>query len=216
MRVVYVSGPLWAPTWLGRLANIVRAAREAWRLARAGHAVICPHTNTGIFTLLPFVDGEKMARWLDADLTLIQRLDPGDGFRQMRGWDRSPGSQAEQRAALRQPGVEVTFCDGRPAMSGPLPGQTMAGELIAQALSRAGVEPLPDAVRRAAREHLVELLRAMKGLDPVVARALWGLIVPTNELMMVSQRVDDEGWLAVTPTTEAGPDVARLHEVDGG
>jgi len=190
MTVVYLSGPLWAPTKLGRLLNILRAAREAWRLARAGYAVICPHLNTGLFTLLPFVDGERMARWLDADLAIIERLLPGDQVRMMRGWERSSGAGTELSKASQLPGVWVYFADGRPSIEMPLRGRSLTSGLLAQTLGVAGAEALPAKHRDAVRSQLLDLLTTMRRIDPVHARALWELMVTANELLLIWDQID--------------------------
>jgi hypothetical protein len=122
MRVVYICGPLWSPWWIGRLINIVRAARAAWQHWRKGRAVICPHLNAGIFGLL-WGPAERMARWLDGDIALINRLSDGPGGDELYvlpGWSASVGSQREVCHAFNigltltfAPGAELPGDDGR-------------------------------------------------------------------------------------------------------
>lgn len=110
MRVVYIAGPLWAPTVLGRLWHIARAAREAWRWWRTGNAVICPHLNSGVYGLI-WGGVERAARWLDGDLVILSRLLPGrDCVVFLRGWELSSGASVELVEAVRA-GLEVRFAD---------------------------------------------------------------------------------------------------------
>lgn len=103
MRIVFISGPLWSPWWPGRLANVVRAAWAAWRYWRAGNAVICPHLNSGLLTLIPFCGPwiEGTGRYLDGHVEMIKRLDPQlDEVHFLRGWRMSNGCSQEHRAAV--------------------------------------------------------------------------------------------------------------------
>ncbi len=118
MRVVYIAGPLWSPWWPGRLWHVLRAARVAWRYWRAGWAVITPHLNSGVLSLLwPGI--ERRARWGEGYLAILARLSPADDLVVMlRGWEMSSGASMEFRVA-RSHGIEVR-CEG--AEAGPAIG----------------------------------------------------------------------------------------------
>jgi len=105
VRIVFISGPLWSPWWFGRMANVLRAARVAWRYWRAGNAVICPHLNSGVLTLLPFCGRwiESTGRYLDGHIEMIKRLDPArDEVHFLAGWHMSSGASQEHLAAVER------------------------------------------------------------------------------------------------------------------
>jgi hypothetical protein len=111
MKVIYLAGPLWSPNALGRALNIARAARAAWALWRQGHAVICPHLNSGPFAL--WGGAEHLCRWLSGDLAIIDRLDPsrGDTVYFLRNWHLSSGAVTEYTHALAA-GLTIEFAPG--------------------------------------------------------------------------------------------------------
>jgi hypothetical protein len=122
MRIVFISGPLWSPFWFGRLLNIWRAWRAAWRFWRAGNAVICPHTNSGLLTLIPLCGPwiEGTGRYLDGHIEMIARLNPAlDQVHLVGEWRMSSGASLEYRAATRR-GLQCSFDPG----CGPWPEAT--------------------------------------------------------------------------------------------
>lgn len=108
MKTIYVSGPLSSRYFLKRAFNIYRAWKAAWRFWRAGYAVICPHTNTGLVNLFcPWL--EQSAQWLDGYCAMVRRLQPGDAIYMVPGWQNSKGATKEREIALKMPGVEVLY-----------------------------------------------------------------------------------------------------------
>jgi len=89
--VVYISGPLSAPTndgWFSHTVKARFACRELWML---GVTPICPHTNSlfmeGVVSYDEFILG---------DLELVQR---SDAVYMIGDWEKSKGAQKEYRHA---------------------------------------------------------------------------------------------------------------------
>ena len=92
MPVLYIAGPYSAPTEDG-IENNIDVARDAGRrLLDLGYSVIIPHTMTG------HMEGPH-GLFLQADLAIIDRLDPGDALYMLEGWQHSRGSRREWRRA---------------------------------------------------------------------------------------------------------------------
>jgi hypothetical protein len=92
--LIYVSGKISAPTREEVLANIDAAAKVAGEWMKAGHSVICPHTNSG-----GIVDAGyefTHAEWMKADLTMIARC---DAMVMVDGWTGSKGAKEEYNYA---------------------------------------------------------------------------------------------------------------------
>lgn len=88
--LLYVAGPYSAPTEDGIQANIDKASDIAAELWIMGHAVICPHKNTGNFhNVVPQLTHEQ---WLKGDKQMIAVC---DGIVFVPGWENSPGSREE-------------------------------------------------------------------------------------------------------------------------
>jgi hypothetical protein len=92
MKVVYVAGPYRADTEIGVLENIRRAEQAAVDVWKMGAAVICPHKNTAFFG---GICGDEV--FLRGYLDIVRRC---DAVYMLEGWQESPGSRAEQAAAL--------------------------------------------------------------------------------------------------------------------
>lgn len=189
MQVVYVSGPLWSFWWPGRLANIARAALASWRHARRGYGVLCPHTNTGLYTLLPF-NAERMARWLEADLALIDRLRPGDIVFMLRGWEDSAGARAEHSRAMDCPGVIITYADGREPHAAPVAHPTPDSSLIARQLEVTGARPLGPTARDDLRQALLSCVNASSRMEPPMAALIRHLVSPCCALLMAWEAME--------------------------
>ena len=92
MPVLYIAGPYSAPTEDG-IENNIDVARDAGRrLLDLGYSVIIPHTMTG------HMEGPHEL-FLQADLEIIKRLQPGDGLYMLEGWLYSRGARKEWRLA---------------------------------------------------------------------------------------------------------------------
>lgn len=94
--LVYISGKITAPTREEVLANIDAAARVAGEWMKAGHSVICPHTNSG-----GIVDAGyefTHAEWMKADLMMIARC---DALVMVPGWETSKGAKEEHDYATK-------------------------------------------------------------------------------------------------------------------
>lgn len=102
--LIYISGPYTAPTLLGTIRNILRAARAAVRLWRAGAVVFCPHLNSALFQL--FVRRKPLDEWREDYSHLVRVLARGSkamgwriGMVMLPGWSLSAGAWAELEAA---------------------------------------------------------------------------------------------------------------------
>ncbi len=94
MKIVYVAGPLRAPTAWGIAENVRRAERWGLEVARAGAMPLIPHANTANF------HGEGSDQvWLDGTLELLRRCDAAVFI---PGWPASSGSRNEFEEAKRQ------------------------------------------------------------------------------------------------------------------
>lgn len=91
MAVVYVSGPYSAPDATGVAVNKRAAAQWATRLAEAGLAPICPHTNVEDAGCLTY---EEI---MGVDFVLLSRC---EAVFLMPGWEASPGAVRERDYAL--------------------------------------------------------------------------------------------------------------------
>ena len=89
--LIYTAGPY---TRLDIPTNIDRAARIAAELWDAGHAVICPHTNTAHFEELCKRAGYE--DFMQGCLDIISRC---DALVMIPGWEESPGAQREYQYA---------------------------------------------------------------------------------------------------------------------
>ncbi|RJQ10630.1 MAG: hypothetical protein C4551_02350 [Bacillota bacterium] len=114
--LVYISGPYTAPTLLGTVRNILRAARAAVRLWRAGAVVFCPHLNSALFQL--FVRRKPLDEWREDYSHLVRVLARGSrllgwemGMVVLDGWWRSPGAMREIAAMEEEGGVRTVAVD---------------------------------------------------------------------------------------------------------
>lgn len=198
MQVMYISGPLWSPWAPVRALNVYRAARAAWRGWRSGYAVICPHTNSGLASVV-WPAAERMARWLEGDCAMIERLAPGDLVYMLRGWEQSTGARAERQVALETPGVIVVYEDGSTQEMAPLRVAHAAARLIAEQLTAAGATPPSAAALDDLEQALLGLLRALGDLDVVVASSLRSYLIVVGTVL--------RAWREQHECGEDGPDV---------
>jgi len=104
MKVAFVSGAYNSPHIFKTLVNIWKARRVAKRLWNEGWAVICPHTNSGLF-------GDKSLRYyfLHGYISILDRLDPKcDIVYMLKGWQKSQGARAEWTRA-RMKGMKIIY-----------------------------------------------------------------------------------------------------------
>ncbi len=95
--VVYISGPYRANTINEIVQNIRVAEYYSGLMWKVGAVAICPHKNTALMDGL--IPDEK---WLDGDITIIERLDPWKDFILMLpGWENSQGAQRERARAMK-------------------------------------------------------------------------------------------------------------------
>ena len=92
MKVVYVAGPFRGKDSWEMEQNIRRAEELALEVWRAGHAAICPHTNTRFFQ-----GAAKDEVWLFGDLAILERC---DAVLMTPNWERSEGAKAERQHAI--------------------------------------------------------------------------------------------------------------------
>lgn len=92
MILVYISGPITAPTIEALDANIKRGSDMAARLARLGYGFHCPHLNSN------FPGAEKIphAQWMQMDLRILAAC---DAVVMLEGWEKSVGAEMEFREA---------------------------------------------------------------------------------------------------------------------
>jgi hypothetical protein len=102
MRVAYVSGHYKGDGSIKAIReNILIARAVAIELWRMGWAVICPHCNTAFFDGEYSDDPVKDRRaWLDGDIEMINRLEPGDAIVMLPRWETSQGAVEEKNAAV--------------------------------------------------------------------------------------------------------------------
>lgn len=90
-KVYYIAGPQRANTREEVTANVEKARAAATAVWRMGHAVICPHTNSGYFDT-----GIPEETFMEGSLEILRRC---DGIVMMPGWEASAGSRHEKKVA---------------------------------------------------------------------------------------------------------------------
>lgn len=93
MKVVYISGPISAPTEWERTLHTLNGARlcaELWKMD--GISPICPHLNSAFMGGLVSYD-----KFIAGDLAVLDRC---DGIVMMPGWGNSNGANIERSRAL--------------------------------------------------------------------------------------------------------------------
>lgn len=95
MLVIYVAGPLNAPTAEGVARNIAAAEAIGWQIAKIGAMPMIPHANTGAFLAREGV-GEPF--WYEGTLDLLRRC---DAVVCTPDWQKSKGARAEVAEATR-------------------------------------------------------------------------------------------------------------------
>lgn len=93
MKLIYIAGPFRGLTPWDVEQNVRRAEEMALRVWRAGAAALCPHTNTRFFDKA----GDD-AIFLEGTMEMLRRC---DGMVLVHGWEKSSGTRAEIREALR-------------------------------------------------------------------------------------------------------------------
>ena len=88
MKVVFIAGPYKAPTIYQTMLNILEARRIALKYWALGYAVICPHSNSGLFD--GAIQGDEP--WYAGDQEFVRR---SDIVVAMYGWWNSKGATAE-------------------------------------------------------------------------------------------------------------------------
>lgn len=91
--LIYIAGPLGAPTPLGVRRNIEAARDLGLMVAEAGAYPVIPHTNTGEFYGLL----DEATLWVPGAMELLKRC---DAVVALDTWEKSKGAQAEMRWAL--------------------------------------------------------------------------------------------------------------------
>lgn len=87
MKLLYLSGPYSGD--IDKNISLARAiAQELWR---EGHFVLCPHTNSGHFTNIPYEHS------MDGYLYMLPRC---DYIVMLPHWQESPGACREYELAL--------------------------------------------------------------------------------------------------------------------
>ena len=87
MKVIFISGPYRAKTYMGIHRNIEEARKAAIQLWQQGWAVICPHMNTAHF------DGACPDQvWLNGALEILHRC---DAVYVLKKWETSEGTKQE-------------------------------------------------------------------------------------------------------------------------
>ncbi len=98
MKVIYIAGKFRSKVKFGtgpdqwEQEQNIRAAEEAsWKVWEAGHAAICPHTNTRFFqgSLPDYI-------WLAGDVEILLRC---DGVLLVERWQESEGTRVEKSVA---------------------------------------------------------------------------------------------------------------------
>ena len=105
-RLVYVSGPISAPTVSEMLENIQRFAVAENYLMRQGYAPINPAADAGAVAL----GGITYEACMERDVTLLRAVAAMDGANwQLPGWQTSTGAMVEYHICrdLRVPCVEA-------------------------------------------------------------------------------------------------------------
>ena len=100
MKLVYLAGPITAPSVDEQWENIMRARTVTKGLLQMGLAVHCPHLNTML------MDGACARQtFLDADLEILRRC---DGLVVMQDWEGSHGTWGEI-AYAKDRGIPIFF-----------------------------------------------------------------------------------------------------------
>lgn len=91
MDLAYVAGSYRAKNKVGVIKNIIAARKVAKELWKLGYAVICPHSNSALFSGIP----EKT--FLDGDVEILKRCDV---MVLLSGWEESEGTAGEIEVAI--------------------------------------------------------------------------------------------------------------------
>lgn len=113
MKLIYIAGPIDAPTAWDREQNIRTAEHIALMLMKMGAAVYCPHTQCR------FYDGEMpWENWLQIDLEILKRC---DAIFMIHDWKKSKGACLEHEKAtewgmpiLNTAGQVADYLAGKP------------------------------------------------------------------------------------------------------
>ena len=92
MELAYVGGPYRAKSKIGIIKNIVAARKVAQELWKAGYAVICPHSNSGLF------NGVPEESFLSGDIEILKKCDI---LVLVPGWECSTGTLDEIETAIQ-------------------------------------------------------------------------------------------------------------------
>ncbi len=96
-KLIYIAGPITAPTFYQICRNIRKAEDAAFKLLKRGWAVICPHKNTESFTGGLHRNSEvDFEAWMVRDLCILARC---DAIYMLKGWEKSRGSKREHKYA---------------------------------------------------------------------------------------------------------------------
>jgi nucleoside 2-deoxyribosyltransferase len=104
--LIYLAGPYSSDPE----GNTERAAAIAAELWRAGHAVICPHTNSHLVS--EFAPEITHRQWLDGDLNMIARV---DAMVMMESWRDSKGA-VEEHTYASSLGMPIYYAPDLPAL----------------------------------------------------------------------------------------------------
>ncbi len=92
-KVIYIAGPITAPTVYQIWRNVGRAHEASLRLMKKGWAVHCPHKNTEFLGGALKKDSEEdFEAWIERDLCILSRC---DAIYMLKGWRKSRGSKRE-------------------------------------------------------------------------------------------------------------------------
>jgi hypothetical protein len=100
MKVIYIAGPVRAPTPWDVTENIRAAERWAFEVAKLGFMPLCPHSNTGHFH-----GSLSETFFIDGTAELLRRC---DGAVFIPGWPKSMGSQGEFKICAER---RIPACD---------------------------------------------------------------------------------------------------------
>lgn len=90
-KIAYVAGPYRADSIVGIIKNIIAARKIAKELWKMGYVVICPHSNSGLFS------GISEEVFLDGDIAILKRCDL---VVLVPGWESSSGTINEIEIAI--------------------------------------------------------------------------------------------------------------------
>lgn len=106
MRLIYIAGPIAAPTAWEREGNIRTAEVIALRIMQLGAAVFCPHTQAR------FYDGTMpWEEWIKRDLEVLSRC---NAIFMCINWQQSKGAMAEYEWAKKH-GMKILYSEGEVA-----------------------------------------------------------------------------------------------------